>query len=117
MSETSLVAQRFVKDHILVNNYQPHDMPIDKELIRCVKSSNSAYKEALKQKRKSAKIAEKDERLASIEEEITQLNLKKTLLEEAIKEYRAGADKYAYDAEKKENLELLKLSNGFIESC
>ena len=40
------------------------------------------------------------------------MNLKKTSLEEAIKEYRAGADKYAYDAEKKENLELLKLSNG-----
>ena len=117
MSETSLVAQRFVKDHMLVNNYQLHDMSIDKELIRCVKSSNSAYKEVLKQKRETAKKAEKDERLASIEEEITQLNLKKTSLEEAIKEYRAGTDKYAYDVEKKENLELLKLFNGLKKAA
>ena len=40
------------------------------------------------------------------------MHLKKSSLEEAIKEYHAEANKYAYDAEKKANLELLKLSNG-----
>ena len=37
MSETSLTAQRFVKNHMLLNDY-PHDMPIAKELIRSVKN-------------------------------------------------------------------------------
>ena len=101
MSETSFIAQWFVKDHVLLNDYHPHDMPIAKELIQSVRNSNAAYKEALKQERESEKKAEKDKSLAIIEEEITQLNLKKSSLEEAIKEYHAEADKYAYDAEKR----------------
>ena len=91
MSETSLIAQRFVKDYVLLNDYHPHDMSIAKELVRSVRNSNAAYKEALKQKRESEK-KEKDRGLASTEEEITQLNLKKSSLEEAIKEYHAKAD-------------------------
>ena len=112
MSDTSLITQWFTKDHMLLNDYHPHDMPIAKDLIGSVRNSNAAYKEVLKQKRKLEKKAEKDQRLASIEEEITQLSLKKSTLEEDIREYHVEADKYAYDAEKKENLEMLKLSNG-----
>ena len=63
MSETSLIAQRFVKDHILLNDYHLHDMPIAKEQIRSVINSNPAYKETLKQKRESEKKAEEDQRL------------------------------------------------------
>ena len=47
---------------------------IAKELIQSARNSNAAYKEALKHKKESEKKAEKDQRLASIEEEITQLN-------------------------------------------
>ena len=86
MRETSLIGQEFVKDHMLLNDYHLHDMPIAKELIQSVRNSNTDYKEALKQKRELEKEAEKDQRLASFEEEITQLNLKKSSLEEAIKE-------------------------------
>ena len=56
------------------------------------------YKEARNQIREWEKKAEKDQSLASIEEEITQRNLKKSSREEAIKEYRAEADKCAFDA-------------------
>lgn len=38
--------------------------------------------------------------------------MKKLSLEEEIKKYRLESDKYAFDAEKKENLELLQFSNG-----
>ena len=71
MSEISLIAQRFVKDHMLLKDYHPHDMPIAKELIQSFRNSNAAYKKVLNQKRESEKKAEKDQRLASIEEEIT----------------------------------------------
>ena len=117
MSEVSLIVQRFVEDHMLLNDYHHHDMPIAKELVRSVRNSNAAYKDTLKQKRESEKKAEEDRRLASIEEEISHLNLKKSSLEEATKEYHAEAGKYAYDAEKKENLELLKLSNRLKRSA
>ena len=112
MSELSLIAQQFLKDHLLLNDYHTHDMPIAKELIQSVRNSNAAYKVPLKQKRKSEKKADIYRRLASIEAEITQFNLKKSSLDEAINEYHAKADKYAYDAEKQENLKLLKLPNG-----
>ena len=45
------------------------------------------------------------------------MSLKKSSLEEAIKGYHAKTDKYAYDAEKKENLELLKLSHGLKKAA
>ena len=80
MSQTSLIAQQFKKDHMLLINYHPPEMPTAKELIGGVGNSNAASKETLKQKRESEKKAEKDQRLASIEEEITQLNLKKSFL-------------------------------------
>lgn len=45
------------------------------------------------------------------ENEIPILNSKKVQLENAIVEYLKESDKYALEAESKENLELLKLSN------
>ena len=48
MSKISLIAQRFEKDHMLLYFYRPHDMLIAKELVRSVRNSNPAYKEALK---------------------------------------------------------------------
>ena len=35
-SKTSLIGQRFINNHMLLNDYHPHDMPIAKELIRSV---------------------------------------------------------------------------------
>ena len=103
---------------MLLIDYHPHDKSFAKELIRSVRNSNAAYKDALKQKRESEKKVEKGQRLASIEEEITQLNLKKSFLEGAIKEYHAEADKYAYDAKNNRNLvEFLKLSNWLKEAA
>ena len=69
----------------------PHDMPFAKELIGSVRNSNAAYKETLKQKGELEKKAEKYQRPASIEEEITQLNLKKLSLEKPINKYHAEA--------------------------
>ena len=72
------------------------------------------YKEALKQKRESEEKAEKDKRLCIIEVEITQLSLKKSSWEKAIKEYHAVSWVWQIClwCWKKENLELLKLANG-----
>ena len=50
-SKANLIVQWFSKDHMLLNDYHPHNVSIAKELIRIVRSSNAAYKQALKQKR------------------------------------------------------------------
>ena len=64
------------------------------KLKRCLQRGTEA------KKRELVKKAKKYQRLASIDEGITQLNLKKSSLEEAIKGYLAEADKYTYNAEK-----------------
>ena len=86
MSKISLIAQPFRKDLIL-NDCRPPNMLTAKDLIRSARNSNAAYKETMKQKGGSEKKTEKDQRLASVQKEITRLNLKKLFLEEAIKEY------------------------------
>ena len=68
----------FHEYHMLLSDYHPHDMPIAKELVQSVRKTSTACKEAQKQKRELEKKVEKDQRLASIEEEITQMNLKKS---------------------------------------
>ena len=52
-----------------------------------------------------------------IEKEIAGKNAPKSQLEIAIEEYKKEADKYAFEAENKENLELLKLSNSLKRAC
>ena len=70
-----------------------------------------------KQKKESAKKTERDKKLVSIDERITHLNLKKLSLEAAVKEYRLEFGKYAFDRKIKENLDLLKLSNGLKKAA
>lgn len=45
---------------MLLNDYNPHDIPIAKELIRSVKRSNNACKEDLKQKKKNLQRKQKE---------------------------------------------------------
>ena len=115
MSDESLTAQRFVKDHMKYKEYKPHNMPIPKELFQSVKRSNASYKEALQAK--SQQKLKKDKRLLEIDEELIQLNRKNSSLEEAINGYHLERDRYALEAEKKQNVELLKMSNSFKKTA
>ena len=113
MSDESLTAQRFVKDHMKCKEYISRNMPIPKDLLQSVKRSNASYKEALQTKKKSQQKLEKDKRLLEINEELIQLSRQKISLEEAIKGYHLEIDRYALDVEKKESIELSKISNNF----
>ena len=112
MQEQSLISQRIVKDHMLSSGYKPHNIPISRDLTKRVDNSCSLYKIALKVKREQSKKNEKNEKLDNLNEELSQLNHKKTSLEEVIKEYKLQSEKYEFEAEQKENLEILELSNG-----
>ena len=67
MSDESLTAQRFVKDHVKCKEDKPHNMPIPKELLQSVKRSNASYKEALQTKKKPQQKLEKDKRILKID--------------------------------------------------
>ena len=66
-----------------------------------------------KQKQKNKKSVGAIEK----EKEIDGLNARKSQLEIAIEEYKKETDKYAFEAENKENLEQLKLSNSLKRAC
>ena len=72
VSDESLTAQRFAKDHMKCKEYKPHNMAIPKELLQSVKRSNVSYKEALRTKKKSGQNLEKDKRLLEIDEKLIQ---------------------------------------------
>ena len=112
MQEQSLILQRIVKDHMLSSSYNPHNIPISRDLMKIVDNSCPLYKIALKEKREQSKKNEKNEKLDNLNEELSQLNHKKTSLEEVITEYKLQSEKYDFEAEQKENLEILKFSNG-----
>ena len=111
MQEQSLISQRIAKDH-MSSGYKPHNIPISRDLIKSVDNSCSLYTIALKEKREQSQKNEKNEKLDNLNEELSQLNHKKTSLEEVIKGYKLQSEKYDFEAEQKENLEILKLSNG-----
>ena len=93
--------------------YKSHNMAIPKKLLQSVKRSDASYKEALQTKKKPQQKLEKDKRPLEIDEMLIQLNRKKSSLEEVIKGYHLVRDRSALDAEKKENIELLKMLNSF----
>lgn len=97
VSDESLTTQRFVQDHMKCKEGKPHNMPILNELLQSVKRSNASYKEALETKNKSQQKLETE-----IDEEFIQLK-KESSLEETIKRYHLVRDRYALDADKKEN--------------
>ena len=73
MSDESLTAQRFVKDHLKCKEYKLHNMSMPKELLQCVKRSSTSYKEVQQTKKKSQQKLEKGKRLLEIDEELIQL--------------------------------------------
>ena len=115
MQMETIVAQRKVNDYMRKNNFQPHNMPILKLLLQNAKQAHFRYKKPLdeKQKQKNKKSVE----AIKIEKETAGLNAWKSQLEIAIEEYKKEADKYTFEMENKENLDLLKLSNTLKRTC
>ena len=77
-----------------------------------IRDSNLRYKTSIKERREAMNKNEKDEKLDDLNMVLKSLNDKERSLDEAVKEYQSDADKYTLEAEKKENMELLKMSNG-----
>ena len=109
----TIVAQRKVNGYMRKNNFQPHNMPMPKALLQNVKQDHFRYKKALEEKEKNKKSVGAIE----IEIEIAGLNARKSQLEIRVEEYEKKADKHAFEAENKENLELFKLSNSLKCGC
>ena len=117
MKAESLIAQPCIKEFMLANNYSAHTVPITEKLMDNSKSSNQRYKAYLEEQRQSKKEAEQSKEMLDLDEELLSLNIDMKLLKDAIIEYQNETDKFAIEAEKRKNFELLTMSNSLKRSA
>ena len=65
MKAECLIAQRCIKDFMLVNNYSAHTVPITKKLMDNIKSSSQRYKAYLEEQRQSKKKTEQQRKCST----------------------------------------------------
>ncbi|KAK0049237.1 LIM homeobox Lhx6 [Biomphalaria pfeifferi] len=109
MHEETLVAQRRICDFLKVNG-GVLDVAITKHLLTAAASGRQSYHQYLeKEKTKKAEMAKNLKRKRH--DELSDLKAKRKKLMEEEKILRSSADKYADEAEAKQNLKLLSKSN------
>ena len=96
-------------DHISANWFEPHTFPIDRNLIRNVKSSHQRYGHKLAENHKEIAQNEREEKAKSIVAEFHSLDRQRILLETTIKDLCEESDRLGYETEKFSKLESLKL--------
>ena len=109
-SDHSLMALRMMHDHLRSYEVGPHDIKINKELCQSVGKSRQRYQEFLEEQKKQKKQTEKDLNRKIVGEEIKDIQ-KKRFLTATIEDLIKDADKYALDAAKKKDFQLLEQSN------
>ena len=107
--ESSLIAQYLVLDQMSANCFEPHTFPIDRNLIRSVKSSRQRYGHKFAENRKEIARKEREEKVKPIVVEVHLLDRQRILLETTIKDLREESDSLGYEAEKVSKLESVKL--------
>ncbi|KAK6999329.1 oxysterol-binding -related 5 isoform X1 [Biomphalaria glabrata] len=110
MHEETLIAQRRICDFLKVNG-GVLDVAITKPLLTAAASGRQNYNQYLeKQKTKKAEMAKSLKRKRH-DDELSDLKAKRKKLMEEEKFLRSSADKYADEAEAKQNFKLLSKSN------
>lgn len=107
----SLVAQRLICDYMRRKKFEPHSFPISKSLMAHVKSSRQKYQQSLADKSQMKLTREKSEKEKNLISEIEEINTKVASLEKAISQLKDDSDKFAFEAEKKNDLAILSKSN------
>ena len=109
LQDSSLIVQHLVLDHMIANYFKPHTFPIDRNLIRSVKSSSQRYSHELAETCKEIAQKEKEEKAKPIVAEVHLLDKQRILLKTTIKDLREESDRLGCYAEKVLKLESVKL--------
>ena len=89
ISNVSVIARRFLKNYMRVNNVEPSDMQISRDLLKSVKASRQRYQIHLEDQRKESKKKEKCNELIQVENELKTINSECTTLEKVISTFKA----------------------------
>ena len=84
LQEESLIALRFVYDHMNENNVTSPNISITNELLNCYRGACTAYAQAPEEKQKQKGVDEKVLKRKRIEEKLQETSLKKQKLSQSI---------------------------------
>ncbi|KAL8603538.1 hypothetical protein ACOMHN_052767 [Nucella lapillus] len=110
LSQIGLIARRQIIDHTRLAG-GVLQVPINKELLTCASSARSKYHAYLDAQKQEEGKAKRGEKRKQIEENVSDLKLKKGKFEKEASYLIARADKLAEDAEVKDAPRLLSESN------
>ena len=88
-SNVSVIARRFLKNYMPVNNVEPSNMQISRDLVKSVKASRQRYQIHLEDQRKESKKKEKSDELIQVENELKTINSECTTFEKVIATFNA----------------------------
>merc|ERR1712168_109933 len=74
LGETSVVAQRFIKNYLRVSCFEPFNIPIKKDMIKSVKSARQRYEHHLGEFRKMEDKKKEKSDIEEITNEIININ-------------------------------------------
>ena len=108
--ELSLVNLRIVHEHMLVNSYEPHDVPFTHEMVKSVKKARR-YQTYLGEQTATKQLNAKELKRKIVCDELIEVRKKKVCYEDVIKQNTKDADKISNEAEEKQDFTLLSQSN------
>ena len=109
--ELSLVNLRIVHEHMLVNSYEPHDVPFTYEMVKSVKKARSRYQTYLDEQTATKQFNAKELKRKIVCDELIEVRKKKACYKDVIKQNTKDADKISNEAEEKQDFTLLSQSN------
>ena len=110
-SEFSLMALRTVQDHMRAKEITSTSIKITKDLHKSVKLARGRYDDYREKRKLEKKETDKDLKRKIVRGEIEDIRKKKRFLESSIEQLMKDADKYALNAAKEKDFQILQRSN------
>ena len=110
-SEFSLMALRTVQDHMRAKEVTSASFKITKDLCKSVKLARGRYDDYKEKNKLEKKETDKDLKRKIVRGEIEDIRKKKRFLESNIEQLMKDADKYALNAAKEKDFQILRRSN------
>ena len=111
MMTQSIVARRFIKDHLIANNLQPHTVNLSNKLIVSVKSARQKYHQHLSEVAETEQREKTDNARKILERDIEETKVKREQLVKTCEMLDSDFVSYVEEAEKKQDMKLISKAN------
>ena len=111
MTTQSIVVCRFIKDHLIANNLQPHTVNLSNKLIVSVKSARQKYHQHLSEVAEAEQREKTDNARKILEREIEETKVKREQLVKTCEMLDSDFVSYVEEAEKKQDMKLISKAN------